>query len=407
MAVKSGQILHVANDVTLIERLQTAGPGNLNIPKDRIFELGNYQSVGTIRDIPDLTFSMESLDVSVALEAVLTSTPLNSGSFDLSTCRALDMATPVKPGKDAANPFQVVKAVALPFLYPEQISYRFGLRDNAQQTVQLRGDSIYYCPGPVYVQSTVAGIAAGGTLVTANPAGVYTETGVARRILSVEAGNVRLSLGVDYTVSTPGTTAFETATVTFVNAVPAGTQVRVVYFSNTNKQYPQSVHTLPSVKPAAIRGRDIDVYFGGYDPLDIPGSQLHKWSTVQSANVDWRVTLDADEEFGSYYRTSSDFEVPDVSGSVTIKPRSVDDLFDKLRKATGVSTVTEAVGPALAPPGPLDIVLKNPTDGSTLKRLHIPDARLTIPGYSPRVQQKLTVDMPFDSDGGTLIVYDD
>lgn len=405
MAIKSGQILHVGNDVTLVERLQTGGPGSLNIPRDRIFELGNYKSVGTIRDVPDLSYSLESLDVSCDIEALLTGLATNAPVFDIGTVRPLDIATPLKPGKDATAPFTIVKAVAIPFLQPETISYRFGLRDNASQTVTLRGDSIYYCPGPVYVQTTAAGVAAAGTVVTAQPAGIYTDSSGARRILSVEAGNVRLSYGTDYTVSTVGSTAFEVATITFTNAVAVGTPLRVVYFSNTTRDYPQSVHTLPAVKPAAIRGRDIDIYVGGFDPDDVPASAVNKWGTVQSANVDWRVTLDADEEMGSYYRNSSDFEVPEVTGTINIKPKNVDDFFVKLRRITGVSTVTQAVGPALAAPLPLDIVIKNPTDGTTLKRLHVPDARFTVPGYSPRVQQKLTVDLPFDSDGGSLLVY--
>lgn len=405
MAVKSGQILHVANDVTLVERLQTGGPGTLNIPKEKIYELGNYQSVGTVRDTPELTYSLESLDVSVALEAMLTRTAIGAASFDLGACRPLDLVTPLKPGKTAVAPFTTVKAVAIPYLNPESISYRFGLRDNASQNVSLRGDSIFYCPGPGYVDVSTAGVAAGGTLATANPAGLYVDSSGTRRVLSVEVGDDRLSYGPDYQVTSAGATDFEVATVTFTKAVTAGTQIRIVYFSNVTRDYPQSVHTpAGTVKPAAIRGRDIDVYVGGYNPADIPGSQQYKWSSVQSASVDWRVNLDADEEFGNYYRVSQDYDVPEVSGSVTIKPRNPDEIFDKLRQATGVAA-NRAIGPNLAALLTVDIVLKNPLNGAVLKRLHVPDARFDVPGYSPRVQQKLTMELPFESDSGALMVY--
>ncbi len=416
MAVKSGQILHVAGDTTLVERLQTGGPGSLNIPKEKIYELGNYESVGTVRDTPDLTYSLESLDVSVALEAMLTRQALNAAVFDLGTCRPLDLATPLKPGKNAVAPFTTVQAVAIPYLYPESVSYRFGLRDNASQTVSLRGDSIFYCPGPVYVQRTTAGVAAGGTIDTVNPAGLYTDSSGSRRILSVEVDDDRLSFGPDYQVSSAGSTDFETATVTFTKAVTAGKQIRIVYFSNVTRDYPQNVHTpAGATKPVAIRGRDIDVYVGpavgaagrpqgAYDPTDIPGSQQYKWTSVQSANVDWRVNLDADEEFGNYYRVGQDYEVPDVSGSITFKPRNPEEIFAKLQQATGVAA-NRAIGPNLASLLSVDIVLKNPLNGNVLKRIRIPDARFDIPGYSPRVQQKLTMEMPFESDSGQLLVY--
>ena len=50
MALKAGSLLTTGNDSVLIERLQTGGPGTLNIPTEKIYELGNYESVATIRD---------------------------------------------------------------------------------------------------------------------------------------------------------------------------------------------------------------------------------------------------------------------------------------------------------------------------------------------------------------------
>lgn len=416
MAIKSGQILHVGNDVTLIERLQTGGPGNLNIPKDKIYELGNYESVATIRDTPDLQYSLESLDTSVAMEAFLTGLDEGDPMFDLGACRPVDLATPFKPGKDAVDPFKIVQAVAIPYLYPESISYRFGLRDNASQTVSLRGDSIFYCPGPVYVQSEVGPIASGATVTTDNPAGIYSDASGSRRVLAVEVGTKRLSYGPDYTVAAGAATGYEAAVVTFNDAVAAGVPVRIVYFSDVTREYPQSVHSLATVKPAAVRGRDIDVYVGGYDPTDATSwnaSQANKWGSVQSVTADWRVTLEKDEEFGNYFMVGQDFEVPTVDGTINIKPRDVSELFEKIRQMTGLAQTDRAIGPDSSVPLELDIVIKNGATAfnaadpaaNTLKRLHIKDARFTVPGYSGRVQTKLAVDLPWESDSGSLVVY--
>lgn len=51
MSIRGGQILHVANQF-VVDRIQTGGPGTLNIPQEKVFELGNYRSVGIVRDSP-------------------------------------------------------------------------------------------------------------------------------------------------------------------------------------------------------------------------------------------------------------------------------------------------------------------------------------------------------------------
>lgn len=409
MAVKAGQILHVGNDTVVIDRIQTAGPGTLNVPTEKIYELGNYVGVATIRDTPDLTFSLESLDVSCEIEAMLLDVPLaTTNSFDLSVMRPLNVASAFKAGKEAASPFAVVDSVGLPFLTPESVSYRFGLRDNARQTVSLRGDSIFYNPGSTYVDSFTAAGTAGETFVTSQAAYVSTDGGTTRRALAVVVGQNRLALGVDYTETygaVTGGAAVTTVTLTPGTVLTAGEMVRIMYASPAAKSYPQTVHQDTTVKPAAVRGRDIDIYVGGYNPADVPGSQQYKWGSVQSINVDYRVTLEKDEEFGNYFAVAQDFDVPAVNGSMSLKPRDAAELFKRLRQITG-KPVNEALGANSTTPLTLDIVIKDAANaGATLKRLHVPDARFTLPGFSGRVQQKLTVDLNYESDAGSLIVY--
>jgi hypothetical protein len=220
MAIKGGQIIHAGNGVAVIDRIQTAGPGQLNIPTEKIYELGNYNSVATVRDTPDLVFTSESFDVSLEFEALLSGAYTgrtvsdavttsadatltsataafvaadvgrqirifyNNGTtqvttilsrtsgvsielsenatatdtaveiqiwpngIDLATAVPVDIASQFKAGVTATSPYAVINSVALPFLYLEQMSYRFGLRDNASQQAQLRGDTIFYNPGP-------------------------------------------------------------------------------------------------------------------------------------------------------------------------------------------------------------------------------------------------------------------
>lgn len=406
MALKGGAMLHTVHDTVLVERLQNAGPGTVNIPVEKIYELGNYESVATIRDVPDLTFTLESLDVSTDLEAFLLDVSPDEDEFDLAAAKPVNIATQIKPGKKQPDPFTVAKAVAVPYLTIESVSYRFGLRDNATQTVTFRGDSIFYCPGPVYVDTFIADGTEDQVLAISHPAFNYTDANGTRRVLAVVAGTERLTYGPDYSLAdagSPNGDGADLVSVTLRKALPNGQTVRVVYSSSDPREYPQAVHTPATLKPAAVRGKDIDVHIGGYFP-----DGRNKWTGVQSVQIDWSVTQEVEEEFGNYYAVSRDFDIPSVSGSIDILPRNAEDLWAKIRQITGVTESNRVIGAATAVPLPVDVVIKDgENEGATLKRFHIKDARFSVPGYSPRPEQNVTMTMSFESDSGALTVHRD
>jgi hypothetical protein len=422
MAIKAGQILHAMNQF-VVDRIQTGGAGNLNIPQERIYELGNYQSVGIVRDIPDLSFSLDVLDVGTQVEGLICGATdpdsdalgtdgVTGTRYDLLNNQTVDI---VSPFKSAQGAFDVVRGVAVPQLAVEQIQYRYGMTSNAGETFTLRGDSIYYVPGAPYQASytgdgttTVYHFATGspelgaGANVTALK---YTESGVDMYALNVSVDGVRLTRGIDYTDTS--------TTVTFVTAPANNAKVRIVFGSATSATYPQTIHGSPTalaVRPAAIRGKDILVYVGK-DTQATPAP--FRWGEVQSVSVDWRVTLEADYEFGNAHAVARDYvSAPDLSGSLEIKPISAATLFAKLNQITGV-TSTDVVGPQSSVTLPLWIELKNPDTGGTtaqakgtvLKTLYIPDARFTIPGYEGRQSQKLVNTLDWSSDTGVLQVF--
>lgn len=519
IAIKGGSILSVGNGTFLIDRIQTAGPGQLNIPQEKIYELGNYKSVATVRDTPDLSFSIESFDVSTEVENMVTG---GTGNFatgvDLATCVPVDMSSMFKGGLGVASPYAVISSVALPFLYLESASYRFGVGENSTQTFSMKGDSIFYNPGPTYVQLANASGAAGQTVTTTNPAYSVAE-GDNRRVLSVTVNNIRLALGADYTetygapftppaapglttattggsvaagtytvkisyltadgetlpsasstITTTGATSTITiaspaaqtgatgwyayvsqaggttltrqqagaataigtgltlttpptttgvapkttaptsgsaiVTITLIKAHTAGTNnIRIMYSSPTALSFAQASHPDTTVKPAAVRGRDVDIYVGGYNAADPSSSAANKIVSVQNVTVDWRVTIDRDEEMGNLYLVGQDFEVPDVSGNLSIKPRTPEELATLIRKVQGVTDATRVLGPQTAVPLALDVVIHTPGSTAVQKRLHVPDARFSLPGFSGRVQTKTTWDLAWTSDGGTLLIF--
>lgn len=407
MTIRGGNIITVG-ETQLVERLQSQGPGSLNVPTEKIYELGNYESLFTIRDTPDISFSMESYDSSATLEAVLTGNDIaDAGPFDLSKVVPLNITSPWKNGKDDSNPFEVDMSVALPYLYPESVSYRFAARENSSQTVQLRGDSIFYNPGPSFVQIVAGSGTAGQTITLDNPSGSYTDSGGTRYVLAVVVGKKRLTLGPDYTV-TPGTITdgYSAGTVvTITEEVPATEEIKVVYHSNIVQTFPQTVHSAVAALPPAVRGRDIYVYVApeGTAPANVTDA-TYLFTKVQSATVDWRATIERDDELGSAESFSVTLRAPEVSGSLVIRPDDARSFMKRLRDLTGVTTQGAAIGTNESVLKIINIVIKDP-DGNTMKRLEIPDGRFTVPGYDARTEQTVDIDLTFESDGGKLLAH--
>jgi hypothetical protein len=314
--------------------------------------------------------------------------------------------------KSAQGAFDIVRGVATPHLALESVNYRYGLRDNAGETFNLRGDSIFYVPGVPYVtrqtgDGTATDFAFNDDRAGVQPAPatalIYTEQGVDLYALNVSVDGVRQRLGDDYT---------ETAAGIAFNTPPAnGARVRIVFGSATAATYPQSVHEGTTVKPAAIRGKDIQVYVG--DTVGDGSGVPLRWSDVQSFNLDWRVTLEDDYEFGNSRAVAREAtDAPAVSGSIELRPLTTQALFAKLNQITGVDPA-DIVGPQSSRTLPLEIRLLNPESGGSsaqdpgtvLKTLYCPDARFQIPGYEGRVQQKMNNTINFESDTGLLEVY--
>ena len=438
MSIRSGDLIHVA-DQLLIDRAQTIGVSNLNQPQDRVYEVGNYRTVGIVRDIPDLSWGVESVDASAAFEALLVGgNALGAASpppaadadgtiYDIGAARVLDVVGQFKRGRQFPDPqkFDTLASIATPQLTLESLSYRYGMRQNAAQTASLRGDSVFFSEGSGFVEQTTGAAFKAGYALAHNAIPYHGDVNYGvRYVLNARVDNGRrLRVGVDFTeaAGAQGSGALVgtypvTATLNATDVQDADV-IFITYQSPTVANFPQNVHTPDSlVKPAAVRGKDITVVLApqGEYMFTVPTSGINHGlpadptfylTGVQSIQADWRVTLQNDEEFGNSQYVGTDYDVAATSGNVEIKPTGPHDLMERVRQICGLASgAVESIGPYQVATLQLAMLLHSPIDGHVLKTLYVPDARFVLPTGQMRTQQKLSWQFPWEGISGDFYV---
>lgn len=230
MAIKGTDLIHVGG-TTLIDRLQSAGPGQVNVPLTKIYELGNNLSVGVVLDIPDLSYTLTSIDASAALEAILCGTNFATDAvgtvYNFAAANPINLVAQITGGRNAASPYNVVNGVAAPFLSIESVAYKYGIQANAEQTATLKGDSIFYMPGAAYVQTASGSGVAGQTISVTNPAFPYNGdviNGIRYALAVTLTSGTRLIYGADFTESATISSVATTGPLTTggpITAIPA------------------------------------------------------------------------------------------------------------------------------------------------------------------------------------------
>ncbi len=395
MTIRGGNILHYGRDF-LIDRVQSTGT-TLGLTAEKVRELGNNLAVATVRENPDISFNLESYDFTTEVEALLCrldpTAVVDGQELELVTAsRPIDIISPY-----VDSSLIDVKSVALPYLYLEQADWRFGVRQNSTKRFQLRGDSIYYVPGSTHYQRFGPTASAGPHSFTTGPALEHVEQGVSIYALCVTAFYAdgtfeRLFVGEGFSNTSAG--------ITLTSAPPAGTYLEVVYGSATLVARPQNIHPSSTVKPAAVRHRDVDVYLS--DGAATP--TLVRVTGLQSAEVSLRLTSTATEELGNAHTVSRDAEDPDVTGTLTMRPKTAAYMWSVIANIANVAT-NKVIGALSSTPLKMQIRVNDPDTGATLQTFQIDDARIEPPGPNPQVNQQLEVQFPFSSDAGDLRIF--
>jgi hypothetical protein len=405
MSVHAGSILHVGGQ-NVIDRIQSAGLGDVRLTIETIRETGNREVVDKVPGEPDFTFTMESLDVSVETMAWLTgsygaeasaSAPGASDpdgtEYDWLDCQFVNITSPWKdPATGSAG---VVEAGHLiPGYYPTRIRYRFGATDNSTQEVELSGGSFFYGESAP-VEQREAGDGGTTAFPTDDPAIQYRRGGSGgstfRSIFGVLVDGQLQTEDVDYTQSGGAADPGSTATVTFTDAPANGADIRFCYFTSAAQDYPQPVHASTIVKPGAVRGRNIRV--------EIEDSRI---GGIQTFELEATVEGEVERELGTEDIVGRSNTGTDCNGSMVVRSKDRDAFFDLLEAVTGVAR-DEVFGWFNDNTVDLKIKIEDPRDpGTILKTLWVDDAKFQSPGTPARVNTPTDFSFNYESLNGTF-----
>lgn len=410
MSIRAGSIVTVAGR-NVVDRLQSAGLGNSQVPIDTIREIGNDLVVDKIPGEPDFSFSMESWDVSTDLMAFLHGKIGNPAvgqppgyddadgtEYRWEDCQFVNITSPWKTDTGAAGG-HIGAGLIIPGYYPTQIAYRFGVTDYASATVDLAGGSFFYAKTPP-VEETAVGDGAQVAFVTSEAARALRLGGPAgttfQRVFGVIVDGVLQVKDVDYVESTAAVGAASgVATVTFTDAPAIGAVVRYVYFTEVAKTIPQAMNADNTVKPGAVRGRNIVVV------LDRDGVNA-RLSGIQTVELTATVAGTAQREMGNSEITGRSIDGTDVTGTVTIRPKDRDAFFNALSLVTGRNE-GEVFDYFNLETVPVDIEIQDPKNpGTILKTLYIDKGQFQPPGTPARVNTPTDFAMAFNAVDGTF-----
>lgn len=408
MSIAAGDILHVGGK-NVIDRLQSAGLGDVNLPIETIREVGNREVVDKVTGEPDFTFQLESYDASTEVMAWLTGkigggTGSAQGAGDTdpegtsynwldAAGKALNIISPWKNGSTGSA--GVIQAgVLIPGYYPTKLNERFGVTDNSTFTVELGGGSFFYGKMAPFQDYFVA--AGGKTFTSTHPTARYriggNEGETFRNVFGVLVDGDLQTEEVDFVVT--GGEGTEPATVEFIVAPANGASVCFCYFTTAEQKYPQTVHPAVVVKPGAVRGKNIRIILNG-----------KRAGGGQSFELEASVEGEVEREMGNEEIIGRVVNGTDCNGTFTVRSKDVESFFRLLKEITGVDE-DEVYGWFSDHTVELDIEIENPKNpGKLLKTISVGDAKFQPPGTPAKVNTPTDFAISWSSVEGTFIEF--
>ncbi len=352
-----------------------------------IDELGNPQHAGTSKDVPNVTFTFQVMDVGIDAISALTGT--DSAAFPASgvnLATALDLSVDAVLRVRDATVAQYVKASHLRRCTVQSFTFNYSVDGDSSEEYTAVGSQKRWFSNDVLVEKFTTGTTSftlsetpetlknGNEVVTAILDGIYLE--------EVAAGPVT----GEYTVAGTTLTTFDTRTA----------QLMVVYQSQNVGDAWADISD--DTTPAAIRGKDVVVNISASDQ-----------ERVQSVSINGNFNPQAVQEMGNRDIVGYVNQNLEVTGTLTI----LDTDTDLLATLTGYDPAVDTeflVGQCTVSGVALEIKLQNPADCddpfAILKTVYLPSISVTSEGFISNVNDNAQQTFDFRSEDGEVRIYE-
>lgn len=377
-------------------------------------ETGNNLVVGKVLTEADFNFQMTSWDTNCDMMALLEGKtgdiaashgPAHSDAaktrYRWENASYVNIASPwkVNTGTQGGN---IGSGVLIPSYFPSALNYKFGVKSMAEQVVTLRGGAYFMNYGGYPIEEIAKGTGEAVSFETKETAAVLRVGGHGsteyQHIFGVLVnGEIQLN-NVDY-VEEGGAKPGEAATkvkIKFAKAPPAEAVVRFMYFSTEAHALNQTVHESTITSPAAVRGRDIEIFVGKI------GEGAVKIHGIQDISLEATCTGEILREMGTYDPIGYAVTGTDTNGQISMQPQNQEAFYKAISEMTGLE-LTDVIGYINQYPIPLTMVINNPSSrGSVLKSIYVEDAIFQPPGSTVKVNTVSTFPIRWESLEGTF-----
>lgn len=350
-------------------------------PTTSIDELGRKLHVGTTKEIPQVTVTVEAFDVTHDTFAHMTG--YTGGTFPASGAsvtelKNIDVIGQIRDAstKDIVNALYVKRGIVT------AMDASFGVRANSTVTYTISSNSKKEFKQPVFYDNFTLVTESGVQTLAHTPSYLFRTSGYV-----IDA----------YRTGTNGTTNYLTEGTDFnvtganVNFTGTGTTTGdVVWVTYTSPVTTELFKALDDTSPSAIQGK--------YVPLSIAINSIPR---VQSATI--RVAFEAEEilEMGGLGKpVGYEIGVPNVTGDVSVL-KTDNDLLAILEGSSAVENDMEYALDTLS----LKIQLKDPRNPSrTVLTYYVPSITITAEGDDDTVNQSMNETFSWQSTTGELII---
>lgn len=364
-----------------------------NIPTTDIDELGNPRHAGTVRDVAEVTATIQAMDVSVKLFSALTGTNPDAypgAGVSIDQLGDIDIIGVFRDATVA----DYAKSVHLRKCRVNGFTFSYSLNGEATEEYTFTGSEKRWfkydiiidtytssSTSPVTLSYTPIQLKNSNRLISFIKDGVY--------FTEISSGSPAAGEG-EYKV-TGTSVAFSDGTITD-HAV-------AVYHTNTGSNLWTDVSD--STIPAAVRGKNIPVY--------IAANRIER---VQSVTVRGTLPVERIEEMGNQNVVGYITQVPQITGDINVMDTDLElvalfstgnqnssDVEFQLCEytASGISLEIRIMDP--------DDICGLPGSGTVLKTIYVPEITITSEGHTTNVGGSAQQTFSWRSTTGNVIIY--